>query len=173
MRILFIAIILACILFAGAVFIVSKTQTAKSIDESVCDEIYNINLENICHLLISGDINSCNDVGGYDTFCFDSVLEVSDISEGFCNIINNSYGKLKCYNNLAIKTENPDFCMDNEDCYIMLASVSSNEKICDFFTDGVVERNMCMAGANGNEEYCQNIENDFQRRLCLMKFSQE
>jgi hypothetical protein len=121
---------------------------------------------------VSKNIGLCNNTGGYDIFCFDTVLEITDISKDLCEGMNYDYAKLKCYNELAIETKDSKFCK-SEDCYIELASITSDERLCDFFSDGREDKYTCLAIANDDREYCENIETIVGRESCLKNLPQD
>jgi len=153
-------------------FLFGRQKIQPPVNETFCNQIRTNLLENICRSIISKNINQCDNSDGYDMFCFDILSEIVDPSVEMCDSINNNYGKFMCYKNLAIKTKNPKFCMSDDDCYLKIASITSNITLCDFFSDESFYYT-CLAVASKNREQCKNIENIFEEKLCLSNLPQE
>jgi hypothetical protein len=152
-------------------FLFGRQKVQPPINETFCDQIRTNLLNNACRAMVSKDINKCDNSGGYDIFCFDVLSEIINPSVEMCDSINSNYGKLMCYNSLAIKTKDPKFCMNNDDCYLKIASITSNTTLCDFFSDKS-SYYTCLAVASNDRGQCKNIENVFEEKLCLSNLPQ-
>ncbi len=176
-KFLLIFIIFFLILLLSLVFFLLKkdgTEVLKpSLNKSLCDFIINENLGKSCQALISKEANICEDVGKYNTLCFEWILGSIKLSEDYCNRIKNNYGKIVCFRNLVVQERDLDLCMENDDCFIQrlkIASLTSNEEICNFFSGDDFYKNLCLAETSNNRNYCKEISDDFMKKSCLSYF---
>jgi hypothetical protein len=159
----------------GLSFLFTSTpqkRTKQLVNESFCNRINTELLRDLCRVMLLKDINSCNKTDGFDTLCYDILSQVINLSEDVCNGVKNNYGRLMCYTNLAIKTKNPKLCMNFDDCYMQLASITSRKDLCDFFPKESTDARICLVIASKDRNYCKKIENEFERKRCLAHLPQ-
>lgn len=165
------AAIVLIILITVFIFL-RKQKPEQVVVEDICNEIQNKFLINVCHALTFRNISACEDAGGYDILCFDLVSQIIDPSEELCNSVQNEYGKLRCFRQLAKKTGDPSFCMNNDDCYLELATITSNPSVCEFFPYGSVDKDLCIALSKQSRDYCKDIQTEYGYKLCISYFPQ-
>jgi len=148
-------------------FLVRPTKE-KPIDKTICDRLAASQSKDICHILLSGDPTLCSKVSeGYSTVCYEIVLNPSTVSENLCNSLSDDYGKNLCFRNLAIKLKNPEFCMDNDDCYLDLAQITRSSVSCEKFPSDSSIMLECLALAQGDRKNCDAIQDDVERKSCM------
>lgn len=169
MKLLYIGIFIAVILIISAIFfLLSKGEKSVSkMDESFCNDITLPALNYVCQLVFSKDINSCKDVeSNYETFCYETLADTANITRSVCEGIENDYGKFICSSRLAVKLDDPELCKGNSNCYTTLAVSTKNYTVCDLITFDQ-DKYRCMAEASKKTEYCNNIGDEFERKLCI------
>lgn len=161
-----ISSVLVLILSTLIFYFSNKQETEPELNESFCEKIRFIPLNDVCHISFSKDIDSCKDVEkGYDLLCYEIVVDALDVSEGVCENIENNYGKFLCYLKLAIELEDPEFCEGNFNCYTELAVLTKDYDICDYIGfDAEIYK--CLAKASGDRDYCNEIDDEIERKSC-------
>ena len=167
---LLISILLVSILFLSIFYFTNRNKqdgTESKLNESFCNEIEFKPLNDVCHIAFSKDIDSCKDVGkGYDTLCYEIVVDSMNVSESICENMKNEYSKSLCNKKLAIKLKDPELCEGNFNCYIELASSNNDESVCENIEFDLLKY-QCLAKVSGSRDYCDNIEEEIERMNCI------
>jgi len=152
-----------------SIYLVSlyKPATRTTIKVNFCDGIYFQPLKKTCLMVFSKNLDGCNDVeNGYDQLCYDILIEHIDVSQTTCDNINNNYGKFLCYKKLAVQTKDINFCKSNPECYKEVAIKSKDTKICDLLANPF-EVQKCFALVFNDKSYCENIDEETEKRICI------
>jgi len=149
-------------------FFLVRPIKKEPIDKTFCDRLAVSQNKDICHILLSGDPALCDNVSeGYNTVCYEIVLNPSTASESLCNSLSDNYGKNLCFKNLAIKLKNPAFCMNDDDCYLDLAQETRSSVSCEKLPNDSPAMLKCLALAQGDRRNCDLIQDDVERKSCM------
>ena len=135
-------------------------------ENSFCNEIKSEQLNRLCLLVSSKKIDSCKNENEYRDLCYELVVKLVDVSEVVCKRIKDNYGRFVCYRELAIRTENIEFCMENQECAKELAVKTGDTGFCEY-TYNSNEKQKCLALVFNDRNYCKNIDDEFEKKACI------
>jgi len=124
----------------------AETENIKNLSaEKICNKIEDKDMAKWCLARMKGDINLCNNLDNYKSFC------ISDI------MVNN-----------AVRNKSAENCGNNGNCYTGVAVITQNSDLCKNIKNEY-SFNDCLIGVavfNKNINFCENIDSDYYKNLC-------
>jgi hypothetical protein len=167
--------ILAIVIVSIAVFYIFKNKFIEPIKEpanvKICDDIKTYDLRFICLAIFTSDPSKCKDTGDFDTYCYDTVFSVINVSESLCKSFSEYYPRTTCYFNLAKLEKDPSLCLESrgryQKCSWELAKITKNSALCENI-ETETEKYECLAEVTRDDSFCKKISIDIERTVCFL-----
>lgn len=157
-------------------FFFSKPNNVEDLKIESCYNITSGRLKVVCYAIFLKNYTYCNLAQDFSSYCYDSVFPLVDLNVSFCESLNDAYGRLSCFVNLAIKSRNAEVCELLKDDIPVSICYTNLVEFLNYFNNSVFCNNIphestrftCLAIVTKDIGYCFNITQEIEERsTCL------